>query len=454
MELAKETAADAGTLISGRCLKQLAPTVPYTPNFGTRMKSAIKCIPLLLVALSALASLPAVALDSQEVFERNEHALYQIRVINRETGKKSSIGSGFIFDQPNRLATNYHVVSTFIEKPETYELRYLAADGSEGPLQLIAVDAVHDLAMVDATVPLGTPLAVGEPPPKGASLFAMGNPLDLGLTIASGTNGGILSQTDDSRILFSGSLNPGMSGGPTFDDQGLVVGINVSTARNDISFIVPARFLQPLLLAHHSTPKSILDGIGRQIRDYQTAYLNTMTAAGWTSTRLRQMQVPGAISPTVRCWDASIKPKPEYLYRRFSISCKNENDIYLTNKLEVGKILYEYIWVETEQLEPLRFYRLYRALNSSQFGSRAGKDDVERFLCDTRFVDVNGLDFKTTICARRYKNYPELSDILFTAAMTGKKDTGFIFNLDLSGTDFAAANQLIVRFLEELKWQP
>ncbi|MGB5637529.1 MAG: hypothetical protein WBM63_00290, partial [Sedimenticolaceae bacterium] len=157
---------------------------------------------------------------------------------------------------------------------------------------------------------------------------------------------------------------------------------------------------------------------------------------------------------TVRCWDASTKQKPELLYRRFSISCKNENDIFITDKLEVGKILYEYLWVESDQLEPLRFYRLYRALNSSQFGSRARKDDVGRFRCDTQFVDVNGLDFKATICARRYKNYPELSDILFTAAMTGKDDIGFIFNLDLSGTDFPAANRLIARFLEEIRWQP
>lgn len=409
---------------------------------------------MLLAATLLLAALPAMAFDAQAIFERNEYALYQIRVINRETGKKRSIGSGFIFDRSDRLATNYHVVSTFIEKPDSYELRYLAADGSEGPLRLIAVDAVHDLALVEAGEALGAPLAVDDPPPKGAALFAMGNPLDLGLTIAAGTNGGVLSQTDESRILFSGSLNPGMSGGPTFDDQGVVVGINVSTASNDISFIVPTRYLSRLTVADAYAPGSLLTDIARQISDYQVGYLDGITARPWPTTTLRNMQMPGAVSPTIRCWDASTKPKPELLYRRFSISCKNENDIYLTDKLEVGRVIYEYLWVESDRLEPLRFYRLYRALNSSQFSSRAGKEDVSRFRCDTRFVDVNGLDLKTTICARDYKKYPGLGDILFTAALTGKKDTGFIFNLDLSGTDFLAANRLIVRFLKEIKWQP
>jgi hypothetical protein len=408
----------------------------------------------LLALASLIITLPAYALDSQLIFERNEHAVYQIRVINRETGKKSSIGSGFLFDQPNRLATNYHVVSGVIEKPETYELRYLSADGREGDLRLVAVDAVHDLALVDAEDALGTPLPIAEPPAKGASLFAMGNPMDLGLTVAAGTNGGVLNQTDESRILFSGSLNPGMSGGPTFDDQGVVVGVNVSTARNDISFIVPTRYLQRLLSERPHSTTTFLDQISQQIRVYQEGYLDGIIAGRWPETKIRQMRVPSAVSPTVRCWDASPKQQEDQLYRQLSISCKNENDIYLTDRLEVGKILYEYIWLESDQLEPLRFYRLYRAFNSSQFGGRANEEDVYRFRCETRFVDVNGRDFKTTICARGYKNYPGLSDVLFSAAMTGSETTGFIFNLDLSGTDFGAASRLIVRFLKDIQWQP
>ena len=411
----------------------------------------------LLVLLGILLMVwthPAVALDAQTIFENNEQALFQIRVINRQTGEKNSIGSGFIFDRPNRLASNYHVVSNFIEKPERYALRYLAADGREGALRLIAVDAVHDLVLLDADTDLGTPLRVGEPPPKGAGLFAMGNPLDLGLTIAAGTNGGILGQTDGSRILFSGSLNPGMSGGPTFDDQGVVVGINVSTARNDISFIVPARFLRQLTGAKPRLPETVLADISEQIRNYQIGYLERINAEPWAKTRLGNLLLPGSISPTIRCWDASSKPKPERLYQRFSISCENENEIYLTDRLDVGKIVYEYLLIETKQLEPLRFYRLYRSLNKSQFSSRAKKDDVSRFQCATRLVDVNGPIMKTTMCARAYKNYPALSDILFTAAITGKKDVGFIFNLDMAGTDFTSASRLIARFLQEIRWQP
>ena len=291
--------------------------------------------------------------------------------------------------------------------------------------------------------------------PKGPTCSQWAIPLDLGLTIAAGTNGGVLGQTDESRILFSGSLNPGMSGGPTFDDQGVVVGINVSTARNDISFIVPTRFLQQLTLSEIPSPESLLEDIGRQIRDYQIGYLNRINAAPWPPTILRNMQLTGCHLSHRALLGCQYQTQARAAYiERFSISCENENDIYLTDKLEVGKIVYEYLLIETTQLEPLRFYRLYRTLNRSQFDSRADEDDVTRFRCDTQFVDANGLVLKTTLCARGYKNYPGLSDILFTAAMTGKKNVGFIFNLDLSGTDFETASKLIVRFLKEMRWQP
>lgn len=390
-------------------------------------------------------------LGSQAIFEQAEPAIFQIRVINRETGKKSSIGSGFVYGAENQLATNYHVVSSYIEEPETYTLRYLGSGEREGDLRLVGVDAVHDLALVETDTMLGVPLQIAEPPPKGAGLFAMGNPLDLGLTLAAGTNGGLLDQTDGSRILFSGSLNPGMSGGPTFDDLGRVIGINVATARNDISFIVPTRYLKRIE-RYDGAIEQLGTAISEQIAAYQRRYLDRITAGDWPSTRLRDVQVPEAISPTVRCWDASPTAKPEHFYRRFTISCKNENDIFLSKRLEVGKILYEFLWLESDSLSRPRFTRLYQALNVSQFSSRAGEDEVERFHCETGFVDVNGRDFKTTLCRRSYKLYPELSDLLFTAAMTGEPRQGFIFNLDLYGTDFDAALELIQRFLKEISW--
>jgi hypothetical protein len=47
----------------------------------------------LLAGLPGLLLQPVAALESKKIYQLNENSVFQIRVLNRETGKKSSIGS-------------------------------------------------------------------------------------------------------------------------------------------------------------------------------------------------------------------------------------------------------------------------------------------------------------------------------------------------------------------------
>ena len=85
--------------------------------------------------------------------------------------------------------------------------------------------------------------------------------------------------------------------------------------------------------------------------------------------------------------------------------------------------------------------------------SRAGKLDVTNFSCHTDFTEVGGKDFKASVCRRDYLKLNGLSDMLFTVAMVGEEDKGFIFNLDFTGTDPKAALALFTRMLEIIEWQ-
>ncbi len=416
---------------------------------------------LLLACLifAAVLQQPATALDSKQVYERNEARVFQIRVLNRETGKKSSIGSGFLVGDGSQIATNYHVIGQVIVEPELFYITYLGSDGREGELSLQGLDVAHDLALLGAAQKLGEPVAMTDLPPRGAPIFAMGNPLDLGLTIAVGTNGGILDQTDASRILFSGSLNPGMSGGPTFNENGEVIGINVATARNDISFIVPSPFLSELVAqaedAAFDAEADLRDEVARQVLAYETAYLQKLVAGDWPDLDLRQFRLPGAISPTVRCWDNSAKLGATARYRRFQIRCANKNHVYLDehNKF-VGRLSYDYFWLESDELNPIQFYRLYQNLNKDQIDTKLDRDQVSNFSCRTWFVEVSGQEFKSNLCRREYVEYAGMSDVLFTAALTGYADRGFFITLIVTGVDYTATLPLIERFLEHMQWQP
>ena len=397
---------------------------------------------------------PVDALDSRQIFELNEQRIFQIRVLNRETGKKSSIGSGFVIGEGQLVATNYHVISEVVSEPELYYVTYIRSDGSGGELDLIALDVAHDLALLRGSEKLAEPVATAALPAKGAPVFAMGNPMDLGLTIAVGTNGGILDQTDESRILFSGSLNPGMSGGPTFDANGQVIGINVSTARNDISFIVPSRYLEDLVSQYQDNlDQDFKAEVIDQVLAYETRYLQTITDLQWPFIEIKQFRVPGAISPTIRCWDASSPLSDDVLYERFHIRCSNQNEIYLDQKNPViGKFKYDYYWLQSDELNPVQFYNLYEQLNDDQLRRKVDKRSVSNYNCDNWFVQVAGKEFKANLCRREYNAYSGLSDVLFTAAMTGLPDRGFFITMTFTGVGYQSSLPLIQKFLEQISW--
>jgi hypothetical protein len=248
-----------------------------------------------------------------------------------------------------------------------------------------------------------------------------------------------------------------MSGGPTLDEAGRVIGINVATSGNEISFLVPAEHLSVILgrlkLRNFQAVDNFFTLISDQLLQDNLAFLKRITNEKWSHEKIGKFSVPSELSRSVRCWDSSRTPDADDLFRSFFTRCSNERSIYLDSGLEVGTLDYEYQWLESDELHPVRLYKRYEYLNASVLGSNAGKDDVTNFSCNTRFVNIDEQDFKTTVCRRDYLNYTGLSDVLITMAMVGHESKGFILNLDMVGTDFNAALGLFQKMLGEFKWK-
>ena len=204
---------------------------------------------LAILFLLTSVQLRADAVTAESLYRDLQDRIFQIQVIDQISNKKSSIGSGFLLNAEGLIATNYHVVSEFILAPEKYRIEYLDHLGQSGVLSIQYIDVIHDLALVKGEVASQGYLELSERQlSKGAQIYAIGNPHDLGMSIIEGTYNGLLEKSQYQKILFSGSLNPGMSGGPALDEAGKVIGVNVSTAGNDLSFLVPAKYLQALVI--------------------------------------------------------------------------------------------------------------------------------------------------------------------------------------------------------------
>ena len=401
--------------------------------------------------------------NARTLFAENKAAILQIRVIDVTSGSKSTIGSGFVVNAEGLIATNYHVVQQAASKPEQYRIEYLTAADKTGDLQLLDVDVVNDLALVSAAdlgvQPLS--LAVAEPP-IGVPVFALGNPLDLGLTVVPGTYNGINQTSYHPRVHFTGSLNSGMSGGPTLSEAGQVVGVNVSSAGNQVSFLVPVDALHRLIAEYQSRAAAVenmTQRIGQQLFDDQQEKFTRMLALDWATIPLGQAQVVDELKPFVKCWGGSNSSSDKAQHLRADLTCRSEDNIYLRGKFNSGIIEYQFFWVEANKLNAPQFYAYYQRLFSDFVpGNDAEEKDTGDFNCDDQFVIAgSGVEeqrkTKVVFCARAYKDYPQLYDVLFLQGTVDNSRASFLSHFTLAGVSQKNAQAFVRKFMGVAQWQ-
>ena len=405
---------------------------------------------MLLVTQTCLAD------NAKTLFQSYQNYIYQIRVIELASGNKSTIGSGFLISNDGRIATNYHVISLFIQKPDRYRLDYVAHDNSTGELQVLDIDVVHDVAIIKAALTSDRFFKLDTAPlAKGARIFSMGNPHDLGMSIIEGTYNGLLEKTLYDKIFFSGSLNPGMSGGPAINEDGHVIGVNVSTAGNQLSFLVPIGYLNSLRdnLQPHQPVTDFNKRIEEQLVAHQQQYLDKVLNADWPKSDFGNARLPGKIADIFKCWGDSDNNEEALIEHAFS-HCMSEDRLFLASNYSTGGIAYTYDLYTRKDISSLHFYNIY----SKQFGrpvrvNSARKEDVTNHQCRTEFVQVAGQDWKMAYCARNHIKFKSLYDISLSMASVSDPSQGLIIQLSISGITQAMATQFVKRFLGEIEWQ-
>ena len=219
------------------------------------------------------------------LFKQYQDRIFQIRIMDIVAEKKSGLGSGFLVSADGLIATNYHVVAKLVEKPSKYRLEYQDVEGKTQKLTLVDIDVINDLALVKAEVLDKKPMLFPEDhPTQGDTIYSIGNPFDIGFTVVPGTYNGIDEKTYYQRIHFSGSINPGMSGGPVLDKDGRVVGVNVSSAGDQVSFLVPGSALKILIEQVQKREAPLIDfsqRIRQQLLDNQSKMISEFLAKEW-----------------------------------------------------------------------------------------------------------------------------------------------------------------------------
>jgi S1-C subfamily serine protease len=138
-------------------------------------------------------------------------------------------GSGFVISDDGEVVTNAHVARpSGLDADLTVE----TTDGRTFPARLIGADAASDLALITIGAQGIPPLAWGDSTALrvGQETWAIGNPLDIGISIARGTISGIggmrigINQVE-AFIHSDAHSTHGSSGGPLVDVLGGVLGV-------------------------------------------------------------------------------------------------------------------------------------------------------------------------------------------------------------------------------------
>lgn len=171
----------------------------------------------------------------------------------RPQPKQGALGSGFIVDEEGIVVTNNHVVSN------AAEIKVTLTDGREFPATLIGADEKTDLAVLKVETDTALPAKSWGDSDKsrvGDWVLAVGNPFGLGGTatvgIISARGRDIGSGPYDDFIQIDAPINSGNSGGPLFDGEGNVIGVNTAIFSPNggnvgIGFAIPSNIAQEVV---------------------------------------------------------------------------------------------------------------------------------------------------------------------------------------------------------------
>lgn len=214
----------------------------------------------------------------EEFFKRRGQAMPE----GPHQRKSSSLGSGFVIDPSGIVITNNHVIA------DANEVTVIFNDGQKLKAEILGKDQKVDVAVlrVKPEKPLkAVKFGDSDKARVGDWVLAVGNPFGLGGSVTAGIvsarNRNIDSGPYDNYIQTDAAINKGNSGGPLFNMDGDVIGINTailspSGGSVGIGFATPANTVQPVIDQLQQFGETRRGWLGVRIQNVDDAIAETL----------------------------------------------------------------------------------------------------------------------------------------------------------------------------------
>jgi serine protease Do len=218
-----------------------------------------------------------------------------------------ALGSGFIVDPSGYVVTNDHVIK------DGTDIKVRLEDGSVFPAKVIGADQETDLALLKINA--GRPLPYvqfgnSNKSEVGDWVLAVGNPFGLGGTVTAGIisarGRNIQAGPYDDFLQIDAPINRGNSGGPLFDMNGQVIGINTAIYSPNggsvgIGFAIPSNLAKPVIAQLKEHGKVDRGWLGVQIQPVTPAIASAL------NLKDRHGAIVAAVTPDSPASKAGVK---------------------------------------------------------------------------------------------------------------------------------------------------
>jgi len=202
---------------------------------------------LVLCLCGVCSAATAQEIKLEDVIEEVNPSVVSIVAENEDT---QALGAGIVVDDSGYIVTNAHVTSG------AQKITLTTVEDETYAAELVGADEKTDIALLKATEALelkAARFADSEEIRVGNPVFAIGNPFGLGNSVSSG----IVSAKErdiekgpyDDFIQTDAAINQGNSGGPLFNMNGEIIGMNTAIFSNDgidagVGFAVPSNLVR------------------------------------------------------------------------------------------------------------------------------------------------------------------------------------------------------------------
>jgi len=290
---------------------------------------------------------------------------------------------------------------------------------------------------------------------KGETAYALGNPGDWGVIMVAGPSNGFVEHSYENRVLFSGSLNPGMSGGPSLNAAGEVIGVNVATAGSQLSFLVPGEKAARLLERNiHLAVADYQQEITKQLKKWQQGRISGILEKEWQTENFSDRQLFGEIRHDFQCWGSTNESNKNRKVASVRKTCRTGDDVYLARNLDAGQIRFSFdsskpIKLNSLQFSKLQHTKMWADNNSNYEGST-------NYSCESDFIAAKTLEngeeargfHRVITCIRAYKKMKGLYDSLLLLQHHQNEET-FKAHLSLSALEKEQIKAMNQRFVKE-----